>query len=318
MFKNLVVFDILPEWTVSFQALEAGASAFAFAPCEPTQPKSIGFTAPRGERNGSMVESVGGQWMLKAMIEKRMLPGSVVKRYLEERVNRIWEQTGRKIGKRERAELKEEITRELLPKVLAKQECVQIWINPVLRLLCIDAGSKSKVDDVLTLLVKAIENFGAMRCATNASPAASMGEWLKEAGPPEGFSVDDECELRTPDETKSAVRYSRHNLDLAEIRQHLEHGKLPTRMALTWQGRVSFVMSDEMQLKKLSLLDVVMSEAGGGDNDPFDADVAITTGELSKLIPDLVEALGGRSQPGGVDQSSTAEEYEETSEGVAA
>lgn len=307
MFKNFAVFDILPGWDPNLEVLESGANAFAFTPCEPTQPNSIGFVAPRGDKHGLMVENIGGQWILEVMLEKRMLPGKVVKRYLEERLDQIFEQTGRKPGKKERASIKEDLILELLPKVLTKQDSVRIWINPRHMTLCVDAGSKSKVDEVITLLVKAQENFAAVRCATAASPATSMGEWLKEDGAPEAFTVDDECELRTPDETKSAVRYSRHNLDLEEIRQHLAHGKLPTRIALTWRSRVSFVLDDQMTIKKLSMLEVVVVERQQAeDDDPFDANVAIVTGELMKLIPDLIDALGGRSQSDGSGETGAA------------
>ena len=93
------------------------------------------------------------------------------------------------------------------------------------------------------------------------------------------------------------VRYARHPLDIDEVRQHIEHGKLPTKLAMTWDDRVSFVLTEGLQLKKIALLDAVMEGAGSEDGG-FDADVAIATGELSRLIPDLVEALDGEGRSG--------------------
>jgi recombination associated protein RdgC len=93
------------------------------------------------------------------------------------------------------------------------------------------------------------------------------------------------------------VRYTRHALDTEEVAQHIALGKMPTRLALTWNDRVSFVLTEALQLKKISFQDVVFeaaaTAAGDGKDDNFDADVAIATGELSQLIPDLLEALGG-------------------------
>ena len=102
---------------------------------------------------------------------------------------------------------------------------------------------------------------------------------------------------KSADEAKAVVRYARHPLDIDEVRAHIEAGKLPTKLALTWDDRVSFVLTEGLQLKKISL-----SRHGvrgpGADDQGFDTDVAIATGELTKLIPDLVEALGGEGRSG--------------------
>jgi recombination associated protein RdgC len=42
----------------------------------------------------------------------------------------------------------------------------------------------------------------------------------------------------------------------------------------------------------------VFKEQQGEDEDRFDADVTIATGELGRLVPDLIEALGGEATPG--------------------
>jgi recombination associated protein RdgC len=130
---------------------------------------------------------------------------------------------------------------------------------------------------------------------TNTSAAAAMAHWLSTQEAPYAFTIDRDCELKTPDEQKSAVRYSRHTLEIDEVAQHIAAGKMPTQLALTWNERVSFVLNEAAQVKKLKLLDVVTDGASepGKDDDGFDADVAILTGELTALLPDLLEALGG-------------------------
>ena len=123
-----------------------------------------------------------------------------------------------------------------------------------------------------------------------------MAQWLTEKEPPTGFAIDRECELKACDESKAVVKYGRHALDIAEVAQHIAQGKMPTKLAMTWDDRVSFVLTEGMQIKKIAFLDVVMeSNQGANDDkgDAFDADVAILTGEFAKLIPDLIEALGG-------------------------
>src|SRR4029453_17466469 len=126
---------------------------------------------------------------------------------------------------------------------------------------------------------------------TSLSPAVAMSTWLATREAPAGFTVDGDCERKQPDSEKAAVRYARHTLEIDEIAAHIEQGKVPTQLALTWNGRVSFVLTESMALKKLKVLDVQ------GDSKPedggFDADVALTTGELGPMIAGLVEALGG-------------------------
>jgi recombination associated protein RdgC len=120
-----------------------------------------------------------------------------------------------------------------------------------------------------------------------------MSEWLVEQEPPAGFTVDRECELKAVDESKATIKYGKHPLDIDEVKANVQAGKLPTKLALTWDGRVSFVLTEGMQIKKVQFLDVVFEGGRENKDDGFDADVAIATGELQKLIPELLSALGG-------------------------
>jgi recombination associated protein RdgC len=125
-----------------------------------------------------------------------------------------------------------------------------------------------------------------------------MAHWLKEQEPPVSatyqFSIDRECELKSASEEKAVVRYGRHPLDIEEVQAHIDAGKLPTRLAMTWDDRVSFLLTEGLQVKKLAFLDTVF-EGPKADDGSFDTDVTIATGELVKLIPDLIEALDGEA-----------------------
>jgi recombination associated protein RdgC len=159
--------------------------------------------------------------------------------------------------------------------------------------MVIDAGSQAKADEVVTMLVKSFVGLSLTLINTQISPQSAMASWLMMQDSPAAFSVDRECELKSADESKSVVRYVRHPLDTEEVKQYVEGGKLPTRLALTWDSRVSFVLTEALQLKKLSFLDAVFEATSTEKGEGFDADVAIATGELSKLLPDLLDALGG-------------------------
>ncbi|KAB2906751.1 MAG: recombination-associated protein RdgC [Burkholderiaceae bacterium] len=300
MFKNMIVYRIAPQWQGSLEQLEEALAKSPFAECGATQEKSLGWVPPRGEQHGLLAESVGGQWVLRFMVESKMLPGSVLARKVKEKAARIEAETGRKPGKKESKELKEEAKLDLLPMAFTKQGSMWVWIDPEAHWLVLDTGSQGRADEVVSLLVELLPGFAVALLDTQTSPQAAMSHWLKEQEPPVGFTVDRECELKSADESKAVVRYARHPLDIDEVRAHIEAGKLPTKLALTWDDRVSFVLSEGLQIKKIAFLDSVF-EGQGKDDGGFDTDVAIATGELSKLIPDLIEALGGegRTEIGG-------------------
>jgi recombination associated protein RdgC len=246
-----------------------------------------------------MVEVVGGQWLLKLMMEVKVVPGSVVKRKVQDQLDHIEATTGRKPGKKEKRDISEDARLALLPMAFSKQSCVQVWVDPAAGFLLTDAGSSAKADEVMTWLIKAVDGLVVQLVNTQTSPASAMALWLSTKEAPPDFSVDRECELKAADESRAVVRYTRHALDTEEVTQHIAMGKMPTRLALTWSDRVSFVLTESMQLKKLAFLESVFEGAaaspGDGKDDNFDADVAIATGELRKLIPDLIEALGGET-----------------------
>ena len=298
MFKNLTVYRIGPGWAADSAALAAGLEKMMFVPCGATQPVAAGWAPPRGAAHGPLVEAIGAQWLMKLMIEQRVLPSAVVKRRLDERAAQIEQATGRKPGKKQAKELKEEIVLEMLPQSFTKQAAIKVWLDPKQRLLMVDATSPAKADEVITHLVKALDGISLAPLHTAQAPAAAMSEWLTSGAAPAGFSVDRECELKSADETKSAVRYARHALDIDEVRQHIAAGKLPTQLALTWQGRVSLLLTEAMQIKKIAFLEGVFEGGKPAKDEAFDADAAIATGELGKLIPDLIDALGGEHELG--------------------
>jgi recombination associated protein RdgC len=245
-----------------------------------------------------LVEAVNGQRILKLKIETRGVPGSVVTRKAKERSAQIEATEGRKPGKKEMKEIKEDVKLSLMPMAFSKESSVWVWIDPDAELLVIDAGSQGKADEVITMLVKSFAGLSLALINTQMSPQSAMASWLITQEAPAGFSVDRECELKAADESKSVVRYVRHALDTEEVKQHVEGGKLPTRLALTWEGRVSFALTETLQLKKVTFLDVVFEATSAEKDEGFDADVAIATGELAKLLPDLLEALGGEQALG--------------------
>lgn len=307
MFKSASYYRIDPGFVLPpLDALEEALQSARFVPCGATQTDSSGWVAPRGKKSVALAEVVGGQLILKLCTERRAVPASAVKAALEERIQKYQQETGNeRIGAKLKKEFREEILFELLPRAFTKRSTTSLWLDAANRFLVVDSGSLSGADRIVTALVEALSKVGGPAFAvkpvrTSTSAAASMSHWLSTREAPVGFTVDRDCELKTPDDQKSAVRYSRHTLEIDEVPQHIAAGKVPTQLAMTWNDRVSFVLGESAQLRRLKLLDVVMDgvQQGGKDDDGFDTDVAILTGELAGLLPDLLEAMGGEMEEG--------------------
>lgn len=293
MFKNMVMYRIAAQWQGSVEAVEQALQKAQFSPCSATQELSLGWVPPRGQAHGALVESVGGQWVLRFHSESKILPASVVQQRVEEKCAAIERESGRKPGKKEQRDLKEEARLDLLPQAFTKQSGLWVWMDPQAHLLVVDASAQTKADAVVSSLVEHVPGLALALIDTQTSPQAAMAQWLLTQEAPAEFSIDQSCELKASDDSKAVVRYTRHPLDIAEVRTHIEQGKLPSQLAMTWQGRVSFVLTDALQLKKIVFQEPVQDES---QDTGFDTDVAIATGELSLLVPDLLAALDGEGR----------------------
>jgi recombination associated protein RdgC len=302
MFKNLTIYRIGAGWNVPHDEAEVAACEHLFVPCSATQEKSVGWVPPRGDDHGQIIESVAGAWIMKLMIETKSVPGAAVKKKAQEAADHIEDTTGRKPGKKEMKELREDALQALLPQAFPRQAAVWVWIDRTAGLLMTDASSQGKADEVVTALVRGFDGLALTLLQTKMTPQTAMAQWLVSTEPetdwPEGFHVERACELRSADEEKSVVKFDRHHLLTDEVRKHITEGKLPTWAAMSWEGRIGFVLTESMQLKKLAFLEGVFDDRPNDDESGFDTDVALATGELRKLIPALVGALGGEFQPG--------------------
>ena len=288
-----MVYRLGAEWQPTLAQVTEALDGARFVECGATQPRAMGWVPPRGEAHGQLVEAIAGQWLLQLMVETKLVPGAVIKRQVEALALRIEQTTGRKPGKKETRDLKDQALLDLLPMAFTKRAAVKVWISPAARLLVIDAGSASRADETLTALSQLLSGLSAQLINTAITPEAAMADWLVSGEPPAGFTIDRDCELKAADGEKPVVRYARHALDLPEIREHISGGKRPTRLALTWQDRVSFTLTDGLQLKKISFLDGVFEGRLQDGDEGFDANAAIATGELAPMIGELIDALGG-------------------------
>src|SRR6478609_2886650 len=262
MFKNACYFRIADGFELPpLPALEKMLQKTRFVPSGPTQAEASGWVPPRGAKHSRLAEPIGGQLILKLCTEKRAVPSSAIKAAVEEKSERYKKETGQeRVGARAKKEFKEEVLLDLLPRAFTKRVNTLLWLAPEQKLLVVDSGTLAGADRIVSALLAALLDIPGVGAAldlqliqTELSPSAAMAHWLSTREAPFNFTIDRDCELKTPDDQKSSVRYARHTLDTDEVAQHIAAGKVPTQLALTWNERVSFVLTEAGQMRKLKM-----------------------------------------------------------------
>lgn len=297
LFRNLILYRLNADWKTPDELSELLARR-PLQPCGGFDMHSRGWICPR---EGDYVHAVHGQWLVTLGVEQRLLPTSVIRQETLRRVGIIETAQDRKMGKKEQRALRDLVTTELLPKAFTRQRTTAAWIDPKHGWLAIDAGADARAEEFVEVWLPTVEAMQLLPLQTRLSPMTAMTDWLAAGEAPAGFTIDSDLELRAAAAARSTIRYAQHSLEGEEIRQHLAQGKLVTRLGLTWRDRISFVLTDKGQIKRLTFLETTQEESDASAMDAderFDADFALLTGELGQLLPDLLAALGGEVRPG--------------------
>lgn len=296
-FKNLKIYRLSSPWTLTGEQLEESLARHAYQAGNNLEMQSLGWISPR--ENAALSHSVNQQILLSVRAEKKLLPATVVNQVARARAQEIEEQQGYKPGRKQMKEIKERVADELLPKAFSVYRDTRVWIDPVNHWLVIDAAASAKADEVIGLLVKTIDPLPLENLYVAQSPAAAMTGWLAADEAPPNFSIDQDTELRASGESRAAIRYVKHSIDVDDVRRHIQAGKQCTRLAMTWADRVSFVLTEALDIKRVTPLDVLKEgndTVMQNDDEKFDSDMALMTGELAKLLAELTEALGGEKR----------------------
>lgn len=296
LFKNLVFHRLPAEWTLTAAELEAQLAERTLQPCGPFELSSRGWVPVTG--GGRLLHTVNQQHMIALGDNQKLLPGSIIKQVAQERAEIQAAEQGFPVGRKQMRDLRARVADELRARALTRRRVTRAWIDPSAGWFAVDAAGINRAETVVETLGDTLGSFAPVGIETERSPPAAMASWLLRGEAPGRFSIDDDLELQTADKSKTIIRYTRHPLDGKEIQAHLSSGKYPTRLGLTWNGRVSFVLTDKLQVKRLEFLEMGNDPAEGDDVDPaeqFDIDFAVMAGELAGLLKDLTLALGKES-----------------------
>lgn len=295
-FRNIQVYRMTAGWSFPTEGLEEALGTQAYAPIGLSQQLSCGWEPVA---DGQFAYKQGQNLMIQFKVESRKVPGSALKAKVKVACEQFQDQTGRKPGKKERREISDDTLLSLLPMVLPTAQQVRVWIDLANGWVVLNTGSQSLSDRIMTALVKALDKIQLQTLVLARSAGVVMTEWLAAQEGPIAFAIDRACELKANDESKAVVRYTNSTLDTDNLREHIRQGKVCTSLALTWNDRVSFVLTDQFRIKKIKFLDIIQTEREQNTADEvavFESDFAILTGELAKMLADLVEAFGGEQK----------------------
>jgi recombination associated protein RdgC len=301
-FKNLVVYRLPADWAVSAAELEEKLTTRTLQPCSAFEMVSRGWVAPSG--TGRLVHTVNQQHLIALGVNQKLLPASIIRQVTLERAAVLAEENGFPIGRRQLRDLKMRVTEELRAKALTRRRITRAWIDPLNGWLVVDAAGAAKAEELIETLRDTLGSLAVLFIETERSAQMSMAVWLKLGEAPLRLTIDEDLELKAANQSKATIRYSHHPLEGKEIQAHLATGMYPTRLGLTWNDRIAFVLNEKLQIKRVEFLE--MSKDGPASIDAgedelneaeqFDIDFTVMAGELAKLLDDVVAALGNEVQ----------------------
>ncbi|HNO76150.1 recombination-associated protein RdgC [Nitrosomonas mobilis] len=291
-FKNLQIYRV-NGWQITSAELEALLSKRTLQTCTSMEIQSIGWVPP-GIEETSLVYARGDQLLIALGIEKKLLPASVVNQLANVRKQEMEARQGYAPGRKQLKDIKEAAYYELLSRAFAVRQKIHVWIDPVDGWFVIDNANIAKADTLTEAFLKSASAITLRRVDTTMAPTSAMTGWLSGDVLPQVFSIDADSVFRSRNDKKVSISYHQQPLDEQDITRHVRDGKEVTRLALTWQDKISFMLDENLLIKRLTLQDIE-KEPVDSAQDRFDSDFHLMTAELKLLLPDLLDALGGET-----------------------
>jgi len=296
-FKNLIVYRLSTPIDLSEDELETRLEEFAYRPCSSQEKSKYGWSKPMGKIGQSLLHVTDGNILLCAKKEDKMLPASVVKEALDEKIEKIENETARPVKKKEKDALKEEIEHSLLPRAFSRLGTTFAYIAPKMGLIIVDASSHNKAEDLLALLRKSIGSLAVLPVQSKSLVEQTMTSWLNDETPTHPFTLLEEAELKSPLENGAIIRCKNQDLICSELKAHIENGMFAVKVGLQYAESLTFILNEDLTIKRVKFTDVVTEQKDDQDKEDkaacFDADFAIMAGEFEQFIPALLDVLGG-------------------------
>ena len=292
-FRNLTIFRF--PTALDLSQLDAQLAEFPLRPVGPLELSTRGFVSPFGRDNDVLAHRLEDALWVAVGGEDKLLPAAVVNDLLAKKVAAIEQAEGRCPGGRKRKQMKEDLVHALLPRAFVRPTRTDAMIDVEHGLCIVDSSSKKSAEAVVSEIRQALGSFPALPLNAEVAPRSVLTGWIAGEPLPDGLALGEECEMKDAAEHGAVVKCQNQDLEGDEIAKHLESGKQVTRLALTLDDHVSFVLGEDLVIRKLKFLDGAIDKLEGTENDDqraeLDARFALMAGELKRLFAVLEPAL---------------------------
>lgn len=290
-FKNLHVYRLPEHFSLSADDLADKLEERRFQACARQADKTLGWISPIHRNKEYLVHAAGGCILFCMRKEQKIIPASTVKEALEEKVALIEQELGRKVYRKEKLTMKEDLMSSLLPKAFARSSHITAYFDSLRKLLVINASSPAQVDEFYQLLTESIGSFGAMQLMPEENPSEVMTRWVK-TGLPQGWTLSGDYQLKDHQEDKTA-KFKDYDSENPYIESLLEDGYSFKRLGINFKERLSAGIQDDLQIKSIKFNEELLKDndefKGEDELVKFDADFALMTAALAEFINALIE-----------------------------
>ena len=291
-FKNLNIYQFETKFENSAEELDRQLESMCFTPCGNSSPTSIGWVPPVGKgEDAPLVHAANGILLICLKTEEKLLPASVLREQLAEKIDKIEETEGRKVKRKEKEGLKDEIYFSLLPQAFTKSSLMYAYIDLQQQVMVVDSASTNKAEELLTFLRKTLGSL-KVEIPEIQSPMALMTDWIKNDSNPVLLQLENSCTLQNPQDEKSLVRCQKQDLGSKNILSFLNDGFCAIQLSLAWSEQLAFTLKQDFTIRQVKFLDAVKEAASDifteTPEQRFDADFAIMTETLRNFTADLL------------------------------
>lgn len=301
-FKHLQLYRLHSAIELSAEQLAEQMACYATKPLGASDARRLGWAAPAGRLGGcQLIHEIQGHRLISALRQERLLPSSVIAEEVADQVAEIEANECRKVTRKEKTAIKEQVTEELMPHAFVRQQKIDLWWDTDRQLIGVNTSSRSRAEDLLDLLRETLGSLKVTPLSSQTLPMRAMTTWLIDpASRPAVMQIGDSVVLKAKGDD-GVLRGRQLDLDSDEIHQHLEVGRQASQLALSIEGQLSFVLHDDLALKGLRFGDSLIEEADHADDGDdalarLETDFVLMAGCLRNSVDLLMEWLGGEAE----------------------
>lgn len=298
-FKQVQIFQLQTASAFNPEKVIEQLEPLAFISCLPSFPSSHGWVSPIDEANAPLIYKVNDYIMLCLQVEEKILPATVIRQELDQKIKEIQAARDRKVYQKEKYALKDEIIQTLLPRAFSKLSRTYAYIDTKNNWLILDTTNAGKTEKFLELLRKSLDDVNIHPIKTE-KVAPILTRWLIQKDYPQAFSIEKSCVLIDANQQSRVIRCQQQNLFANSIEALIKDGCEVKQLALSWQEHINFILQDDFSLRSIKFQDEVIAQAQEMEPETkqqqFQVDFLIMTETLFALLKELIDLFSSSKQ----------------------